>query len=139
MELFLEFAAQQWMLMGALLVAGGLLVAHEGRKSGPALSPQQAINLVNNEGGVFVDLRDAAAYKQGHIVDATHIPAAKLPDRTSELASFKESPVVLVCKMGQQSGTASKQLRAAGFARVYKMSGGMMEWASLQLPTVNKK
>jgi rhodanese-related sulfurtransferase len=138
MELFLEFASQQWMLIGLLALAVGLLIAHEGRKAGPSVSPQQAINMVNREDGIFVDLRDAAAFKAGHIVDAKHIPAAKLGERLAELQAFKEKPVVLVCKMGQQAGAASKQLQAAGYSRVYKMAGGMMEWSSLQLPTVSK-
>jgi rhodanese-related sulfurtransferase len=125
--------------MAALLATIGMLIAHEGRKSGPALSPQQAINLINREEGVFVDLRDAAAYKQGHIVDALHIPMSKLAERSSsELASYKDKPVVLVCNIGQQAATAGKQLRAAGFNQVYKMAGGMMEWSNLQLPTVSK-
>jgi len=138
MELFLEFAAQQWILMAALVAAIGMLISHEGRKSGPALSPQEAINLINGEGGVFVDLRDGAAFKQGHIVDALHIPMPKLGERSEELASYKDKPVVLVCNMGQQAGAAGKQLRAAGFNRVYKMAGGMIEWSNLQLPTVSK-
>ncbi len=138
MELFLEFAAEQWMLMGALLVVIAMLIKHEGRKAGPAVSPQEAINLVNSESGVFVDLRDAAAFKQGHIVEALHIPSAKLKERQSELESYRDKPVVLVCNMGQQAGTAGKQLRAEGFTRVYKMAGGMMEWSNLQLPTVVK-
>lgn len=124
--------------MAALMAAIGMLIAHEGRKSGPALSPQQAINLVNRDDGVFVDLRDAAAFKQGHIVDAVHIPAAKLPERSTELESYRERPVILVCNMGQQAGAAGKQLRAAGFGKVYKMAGGMMEWSNLQLPTVTR-
>jgi len=136
MALFLEFAAQQWILIAALLVVVGLLIAHEARKAGPALSPQQAINLVNGEGGVFVDLREAKAFQQGHIVDAVHIPAGKLAERSGELQRWREKPVILVCNMGQQAGAASRQLKEAGFSRVYKMSGGMMEWSGQQLPTV---
>jgi len=136
MQLFLEFASQQWILIAALLAAIGMLIAHEARKAGPALSPQQAINLVNREGGVFVDLRDAAAYKKGHIVDALHIPATKLGERKSELEAYRDRPVVLVCAMGQSAGNAAKQLRAAGHEKAYKMGGGMMEWTNLQLPTV---
>lgn len=138
MELFLAFASQQWILIAALLASIGMLIAHEGKKSGPALSPQQAINLVNREDGVFVDLRDAAAFKQGHIVDALHIPAAKVDARQNELEAFREKPIVLVCNMGQQAGAAGKQLRAAGYAKVYKMAGGMIEWSNLQLPTVTR-
>ena len=136
MALYLEFVAQQWILVAALLVAIGMLVFHEARKSGPSLSPQQAINLVNSEQGVFVDLRDAGDFKQGHIVDALNIPAAKVATRAAELDKYRDKPVVLVCKMGQHSGAAGKQLKASGFARVYKMTGGMLEWGNLQLPTV---
>ena len=100
------------------------------------MTPQEAINLINKEEGIFVDVRDASEYKQGHIVDALNIPVAKIPERMTELQKHKEKPIVLVCKMGQHSSTAGKQLKGAGYEKVYKMSGGMMEWGNLQLPTV---
>jgi rhodanese-related sulfurtransferase len=137
MALFLEFLTQQWILVAALLAVIIMLVLHEARKSGPSLTPQQAINLINAQQGVFLDLRDAADYKQGHIVDALHIPASKLTDRMAELEKYRSKPIVLVCKMGQQSGAVGKQLKAQKFEQVYKMSGGMMEWGNLQLPTVS--
>ena len=138
MQLFLEFAAQQWILIAALMAAVGMLIAHEARKGGPSVTPQQAINLVNAEDGLFVDVRDAAAYKKGHIVDSLHMPLAKIAERQGELDAYRDKPLVLVCNMGQQAGAAGKQLAAAGFNRVYKMSGGMMEWSNLQLPTVTR-
>ena len=138
MALFLEFLTQEWILVLALLMVVIMLVLHEARKSGPSVSPQQAINLINSEQGVFVDLRDSADFKQGHIVEALHIPASKLAARMAELDKYKDKPLVLVCKMGQQSAAAGKQLNAAGFGRVYKMTGGMMEWINLQLPVINK-
>lgn len=136
MALFFEFLAQQWTLVAALLVVTVMLILHEARKSGPSLSPQQAINMINTEEGVFLDLRDAAEFKKGHIVSAINIPSTKLASRLVELEKFKDKPIVLVCKMGQQSGAAGKQLKAENYTKVYKMSGGMMEWTNLQLPTV---
>ena len=138
MALFLEFLAQEWILVLALLVVAAMLAWHEARKAGPSVTPQQAINLINSEQGVFVDLRDNADFRQGHIIDTLHIPSSKLEERMAELVKYKEKPVVLVCKLGQQSGAASKQLKAAGFSRVYKMTGGMMEWSNLQLPVISK-
>ena len=114
-----------------------MLIMNESRKSGPAVTPQQAITMVNAEDGVFLDLRDAAEFKKGHIVGAMNIPATKLPGRMGELEKLKGKPIVLVCKMGQQSGAASKQLKAENYEQVYKMTGGMMEWGNLQLPTVS--
>jgi rhodanese-related sulfurtransferase len=136
MALFLEFLAQEWLLMTALLAVIVMLIMHESRKSGPSLSPQQAINLVNAQEGVFVDLRDSGEFSKGHIMGAVNIPATKLPERMVELEKYKDKPVVLVCKMGQQASTAGKQLKAANYSQVNKMTGGMMEWGNLQLPTV---
>lgn len=136
MALFIEFLLQQWILVAALLTALGMLVFHESRKSGPAMTPQQAIKLVNNEDGIFLDVRDGNDYKQGHIADALHIPFSKLKAREDELRDYRERPIVIVCKMGQQSAAAAKQLRASGFEKVHKMAGGMLEWRNLQLPVV---
>ena len=137
MGLFLEFLTQQWILVAALSSVVIMLFMHETRKSGPSLSPQKAINMVNAEQGVFLDLRDAADYKQGHIVDAVHIPSARLAERMAELEKYRNKPIILVCKMGQQASAAGKQLKANNFEQVYKMTGGMMEWSNLQLPTVS--
>ena len=138
MALILEFVSQQWLLVAALSAVVFMLFFHESRKSGPSLSPQQAISMVNAQGGVFLDIRDAGEYKKGHIVDAMHLPAAKLESRIAELEKHKNNPIILVCKMGQTVSAAGKTLRANGFEHVYKMTGGMMEWSNLQLPTISK-
>jgi rhodanese-related sulfurtransferase len=137
MALFFEFLAQQWILVVALLAVLVMLFMHETRKSGTSLSPQQAINLVNAEDGVFVDLRDTADFRAGHIVEAMHIPSSKLLNNTGLLENYRDKPIVLVCKMGQSSGAVGKKLNAEGFAKVNIMTGGMMEWKNLQLPVVN--
>jgi rhodanese-related sulfurtransferase len=137
MVLFFEFLAQQWILVAALLAVMVMLFMHETRKAGTSLTPQKAINLVNAEGGVFVDLRDTADFRAGHIVDAMHIPASKLMNNTGLLEKYRDKPVVLVCKMGQSAGPVGKKLNADGFQRVNIMTGGMMEWKNLQLPVIN--
>ncbi len=136
MALFLEFMVQQWILFTALAVAIGMFFLHESRRSGASLTPQQAINMLNADEGLFVDLRDSAEYGQGHVVNALNIPLAKLDSRLAELESYRDKPLVLVCKMGQHSGVAGKKLTEKGFNRVYRMRGGMAEWGNMQLPLV---
>jgi rhodanese-related sulfurtransferase len=137
MALFLEFLIQQWTLTLALLVAIVMFFYHESRKSGPSLSPQMAINMINQQNGVVLDIRDNKEFQQGHIVSALNIPASKLESRMAELEGHREQPIILVCKMGQHSGAVGKQLRQQGFGQVYRLSGGMSEWAHLQLPLVS--
>lgn len=127
------------MLVSALLVLAILLFAHEHKKSGSSVSPQLLAQLVNKQNAKVIDLRDANEFKQGHIVDAINIPFAKFAERKSELDKFKDVPIILVCKMGQSVGGAAKQLHQSGFADVYRLSGGMMEWKSSAMPLVKGK
>lgn len=136
LDLILEFLTEQWLLVAALATTLGLLFFHESRKAGPAASCQQAINLVNSHDGVFLDIRDGKDFKKGHIADALHIPLASLPGRLGELEKFRERPVIVVCKLGQSAGSATRMLRDKGFSKAQKLSGGMMEWQAQKLPVV---
>jgi rhodanese-related sulfurtransferase len=132
--LFLLFLGEQWVLVTALIVTLWLLYFTEARKAGPALSPQQAITLTNTEGGVFLDIREAKDFKQGHIAGAINIPSASLPNRMGELNAYQEKPVIVVCRLGQTSSAAVKQLRAEGFNEAHRMAGGMLSWDDNRLP-----
>lgn len=125
-------------MVSALVVLVIMYFYGESRRAGPTLSPQEVINLINNESAVIVDLRDSKDFQAGHIVDAKNIPASKVEARLAELEPHRGKPIILVCKMGQQSTAAGKQLAAKGFEKVFRMSGGMMEWGSSQLPLVSK-
>ncbi|MFT5033920.1 MAG: hypothetical protein ACI9OO_001856, partial [Bacteroidia bacterium] len=63
MESIIVFLGQQWMLVGALLSCVLLLVFHDSKRSGEAVSPQAAVNLINHQDAGGVDLRDAKEYK----------------------------------------------------------------------------
>lgn len=136
MELFFQFVLLKWYLFTALAVIAALLIVHETRKGVPTLSPLQATALVNREDAVLIDLRDNAEFRAGHIVDSVHMPVGKLSERIAELERYRERPVVVVCKMGHQSGAVAKTLREKGFTRVYRLGGGILEWQSAQLPLV---
>jgi rhodanese-related sulfurtransferase len=134
--IYLEFLAQQWLLVTALIVCIALLIMHESRRGGKTVSPQRLVALVNGQQAAVVDLRDPAEFRKGHIVDAINIPYGKVDERWGELDALKERPLVLVCKMGQFSAAVGKKLLGKGFTQVHRLSGGILEWQNSQLPLV---
>jgi rhodanese-related sulfurtransferase len=136
MDLFLQFVVAKWYLFTAAAVLIAMLLAHEKRRGAPSVSPAQLSSLVNRDDAVVLDLRDASDYRAGHIIDSVHMPFGKLSERIAELERYRDRPVIVVCKMGHHSGAVAKTLREKGFARVYRLGGGMLEWQSSQLPTV---
>ena len=136
MDRLFEFTINHPILVGAFL---GLLVLFfllETRRGGKTVSPQLLTQLLNNESGVVLDVREPKEFRAGHITGATNIPYSKLKDSLSELEKHKQHPIVIVCKMGQHSGAAGKILNAAGFADVRRLQGGISTWTAEKLPLV---
>ncbi len=138
LPLFIEFITQNWALAVAWAAVLGLLLLHESRKAGTSVSPQQLSDLVNKQDGLVVDVREHGEFSHGHIPGSINIPSHDLVKRCVEFKDHKEKPVILVCKIGQHSTPASKQLKAEGYTQVYKLGGGLSEWTASNLPLVKK-
>ena len=131
-----EFVGNNMILVGTFLVLLMLFFRNEMARGGKSVTPQQLVHMMNREEAVVLDLRERKDFNEGHIIDAINIPQASLDSRIGELESYRERPLVVACKMGQQAGAAGNILRKAGFANVMRLSGGMTEWRSSNLPVV---
>lgn len=136
MQKFLIFMSQQWLLVTALAAAVAALAWLENRRSGKSLTPHSLTALINGDGATVVDLRDKSDFDSGHIVDAINLPFSRWQNQPGDLDKHRESPLVLVCKMGQQSTHVAKKLQAQGYPQVYRLGGGVMEWQNAQMPLV---
>jgi len=70
----------------------------------------------------------------GHIEGALLVPMDALRRRLPKLAGYIDQEVVVVCRAGARSATATVILRQAGFARVRNLAGGMLAWSRAGLP-----
>ena len=77
MDKLIPFVAEQWVLISALISCLLLLSFHEQRRAGKALTPQQVVKLVNQQGAVWIDLRDKGGVIKGHILDSVRLPLYK--------------------------------------------------------------
>jgi len=136
MDQLFAFVGNHPYLVGIFVVLLALFIRNEMTRGGATLSAQQVVNLVNNEGAVVVDIRDKAEFDAGHIVGSINIPYANLEARADELKKHADKPLVVACKMGQQSGAAGTALRKAGFENVVRLRGGITEWRGQSLPVV---
>jgi rhodanese-related sulfurtransferase len=130
---FFVFVAQEWILVSALIVLVYFYYWRERSKSGVPLSAHEATLLLNKDAAVIVDLREAADFRAGHIVNSLNIPYNKIIGDTSELTTHKDKILILVDKLGQHAGTVGRKLGKEGF-QVRRLSGGISEWQSQNLP-----
>ena len=138
MDRLFEFIGNHIELSAIFFALLAALWFSEKSRAGKAVSPQVATLMMNKDEAVIVDIREKKEFAEGKITGSVHIPFDSLKERSVELKKFQDKQIVLVDKMGQHSGMAAKLLKTEGFDNVARMSGGISEWKSSNLPLVKK-
>jgi rhodanese-related sulfurtransferase len=137
MEQFGTFILDHWLLFLALVFILALLFASvvKDRLLGfKEIKPVEAVEMINHQNAVVLDVREPAEYSAGHILDAINIPVAALDERIGELEPYRARPVIVCCRTGSRAARASALLRRKDFTAVSKLSGGILAWESAGLP-----
>ena len=77
---YVDFLLNNWMLILVALLSGGMLIwqAKNGGGAQAGLTVADAVQKMNREKAVMVDVRDAAEYAAERIAQSKHVPLAEL-------------------------------------------------------------
>jgi rhodanese-related sulfurtransferase len=135
----IEFVLNHWVLFVALAVVLGLLAYSLLLGGKGTVDPLGATDLINRRDALVVDVRPAADFAKGHIINAINVPMNGFKKQIGTLQKHKGKPIVISCRSGSQSSAACQHLRKAGFEEVYNLRGGVLAWESANLPLTRKK
>lgn len=77
---------------------------------------------------VILDVREQDEYDAGHIPSAVLLPVGTVNEETAASAIPEKDTVVLVyCRSGNRSKTASQALADLGYTQIYEF-GGIKDW-----------
>lgn len=138
-EQLLEFIANHWVLFLALVGILSALVYSFAVGGKGGVDPMAATELINHREAVVVDVRPAADFAQGHIINAINLPMNGFANQIGTLQKHKDKPIIVNCRSGAQSSSACSQLRKQGFGEVYNLRGGILAWQNANLPLTRKK
>lgn len=133
----MKFVIENWYLFAALVVIlvmiawSPLLRLIYGIRTSAV---QSAVNLINRESAVVVDVCEPTEFQQGHLPRAVNIPLGNLAARVNELEKYRQQPILVTCRSGNRSIRGALTLRKNGFAQVYSLNGGLMAWEKEHLP-----
>lgn len=97
-------------------------------KKHPHIASNDDINekLAANEDVFVLDVREEAEYAFSHVPRSKNIPLGELESRVDELP--KDEEVYIICRTGNRSDVAARQLTDLGFSKVYNVIPGMSQW-----------
>jgi rhodanese-related sulfurtransferase len=101
-----------------------------------SISPKQAQTLILNDDNVtLLDVRTVEEYKSGHIRGAKLIPVGKLEANLDKLKADRHKKIIVYCRSGNRSVTASRILEKHGFVPL-NVKQGMVGLLGTELEVV---
>ena len=131
----MKFILDNWMLIAVAIASGAMLLWPLIQGAATAgLDPAGAVQLINREKGVVVDVCDPAEFAAGHVGGAKNIPLADLESKLGNAVKNKALPLILVCQTGARSGRAVAVAKKLGYEKAQNLAGGLAAWKAANLP-----
>ena len=131
----MKFILDNWMLI-AIAVSSGffLLLPVVQGAAATGISPAEAVQCMNRDKGVVIDVCSAAEFAESHIKGAVNVPLDELESRLEKAVKNKHTPVVMVCAAGARSKRAQAVAQKLGYDNVHSLHGGLKAWKEANLP-----
>ncbi len=132
----MDFLINNWPLILVAFAAGGMLVwpAVVSAPRGGAIAVTEAVNLINREKAVVIDISDEAEFAKAHVGGAKNVPFDQVEVKLASVVKNKATPVILVCASGSRSVKAVALAKKAGFTNVQSLNGGTAGWRAASMP-----
>ena len=131
----MKFIIDNWYLFIVVLASGSLLLWPVLKSaSGGSLTPANAVQLINREKAVVIDVSETEEFAAGHVGGAKNVPLGQLEERLPTVVKNKAVPVVLVCASGARANRAVAIAKKLGYDNAQAMAGGLKAWREASLP-----
>lgn len=116
-----------YIMLAAVLLLGGCGGADNGTAY-QQISQETAKEMMDSQGLIILDVREQSEYDSGHIPGAVLLPVGSIDqDTAAAVLPDKDSTVLVYCRSGNRSKTASAALAELGYTAVYEF-GGINTW-----------
>jgi rhodanese-related sulfurtransferase len=130
-----KFIVDNWMLILIAVSSGSMLAWPLIRGTGGgSLTAQGAVQLINRERAVVIDLRDTEEFAAGHATGARNVPFDQLEQKLPGTVKNKSVPVLLMCASGARAQRALALAKKLGYEQAQVVAGGLKSWKDANLP-----
>ena len=117
-----------FLLLLLLTGCGGTASNASSESSYQQISQEEAKEMMDTQDVIILDVREQDEYDSGHIPGAVLLPVGTIEEETAaEVIPEKDSTVLVYCRSGNRSKTASSALAELGYTNIYEF-GGINTW-----------
>ena len=117
-----------FLLLLLLTGCGGTASNSSSENDYQQISQEEAKEMMDTQEVIILDVREQDEYDSGHIPGAVLLPVGSIDEDTAtEVIPEKDSTVLVYCRSGNRSKTASSALAELGYTNIYEF-GGINTW-----------
>lgn len=92
------------------------------------ITPEQAKKVISEKTDIVIlDVRTDAEFKEKRIANSILIPDYDIKTKAEVVLKDKNTVILVYCRSGRRSASASQELIALGYKNVYDF-GGIIDW-----------
>lgn len=92
------------------------------------ITQEEAKEMMDTQEVIVLDVREQDEYDSGHIPGAVLLPVGTIEEDTAaQVIPEKDSTILVYCRSGNRSKTASAALAELGYTSIYEF-GGINTW-----------
>ena len=131
----MKFIIDNWMIFAVAIASGGMLLwpLVQGAAAG-SLTAAGAVQLINREKAVVIDVSEAEEFAAAHMTGARNIPLSQLEEKLPAAVKNKTLPLILVCASGARANRALPTVKKLGYDQAQVLAGGLKGWKEANLP-----
>jgi rhodanese-related sulfurtransferase len=131
-----KFLIDNWTLFAIAIASGGMLLwpTIAGGLNAGTLTAAGAVQLINREKAVVIDVCEADEYAAGHVGGARNVPFSELEEKLPLAVKNKALPLILVCATGARANRAVAVAKKLGYEQAQALGGGLKSWKDANLP-----
>ena len=115
-------------LAGCAPASGNELPASAGNSGAyQKISAEEAKSKMDAGDVIVLDVRTEEEFNEGHVPGAIRLEAEDFPDRAADVLPDTNAVILVYCRSGNRSRTASLLLNDMGYVNVYDF-GGIRDW-----------
>ncbi|RZI71802.1 MAG: rhodanese-like domain-containing protein [Variovorax sp.] len=123
------------MLLLIVLSSGAMLAWPLLRGAGAgSLTAQGAVQLINRERAVVVDVREPEEFAAGHVTNSKNVPLNLMEEKLTAAVKNKTVPLLLICGTGARATRAVATAKKLGYEQAQAIAGGLKGWKDANLP-----
>ncbi len=104
------------------------IVVEENKEPYQTISPVTAKEMMDSDNTLIIlDVRTLDEYNSGHIENAVLLPNTSIADDAESVLPDKDQTILVYCRSGNRSASASAELASMGYTNVYDF-GGIIDW-----------